>query len=258
MKCGTSTFFSHLTSHPKVAASRVKEPEFFSAFQAHGAEVNCYEDLWEFDPDQHLYCVEASTGYTKYPDEPHVPDRILAAGIQPRFIYLVRDPIARIESQFNHGFLRRTEWAYDDYLNPSLLNLSRYYMQLQQYLLRFPDRSRYRVLDFDELVGDPQRVMDGVFEWLQLDPIRISKDRTVNRAPRRSRLELLLADLELSWPQKLIPASIKRPVKDFLRKRTPARKKMTAEERTRAIRYLQRDIRLFGEEFDFPVEQWGF
>lgn len=258
MKCGTSTFFSHLTRHPEVAPSRVKEPEYFSEFQGHGADVNRYEDLWEFDPDLHRYCVEASTGYTKYPHEPHVPDRILATGIQPRFIYLVRDPIARIESQFNHGFLRRTEWAYDDYLDPGLLDLSRYHMQLQQFLLRFPNRSRYLILDFDELVAEPQRMMERVFEWLALDPIPITRGRRVNRTPQRSRLELLLADLNLSWPQKLLPAAIKRRLKRFLRERTPARRRMTADERARVIRCLRRDIQLFGEEFDFPVQKWGF
>lgn len=258
MKSGTSTFFSHLSSHPEVAASRVKEPEYFSEFQGHGADVEAYEDLWEFDPKVHRYCAEASTGYTKYPDEPHVPDRMLEAGIKPRFIYLVRDPIARMESQFNHGFLRRTAWAYDDFLDPALLDLSRYYMQLQQFLLRFPDRSRYQVLDFDELVAHPQGVMERLFQWLELEPISVTKDRLVNRAPQRSRLELLLADLNLSLPQKLVPGPIKRRIKNLLRERTPARRKMTADERKKAKRYLERDIRLFGEEFDFPVEKWGF
>lgn len=258
MKSGTSTFFSHLTSHPEVAASRVKEPEYFSEFQGHGADVDRYEELWEFDPKLHRYCAEASTGYTKYPDEPHVPDRMRDAAINPKFIYLVRDPIARMESQFNHGFLRRTPWAYDDFFDPALLDLSRYHMQLQQFLLRLPDRSRYQILDFDELVADPQRVMEHVFEWLDLEPIPIASDRRVNRAPQRSRLELLLADVDLSGPLKLVPASFKRRLKNLLRERAPASRRMTAEERERARRYLQRDIQLFGEAFDFPVEKWGF
>lgn len=258
MKSGTTTFFAHLTSHPGVAASHVGEPEFFSEHQGHGVHVERYDDLWDYDPDMHRYCAEASTGYTKYPGEPHVPDRMLDVGIEPRFIYLVRDPIDRIESQFNHGLLRQRPWAYDDILDPALLNVSRYYMQTQQFLLRFHDRSRYRIIDFDELVTSPQAVMDGTFRWLGLDPVAIAEDRHENKTPEPSRLELLLADIDLTAPLQLIPGSIKKRLKSFLRRRSPGRRRMVDEERERAKSYLQRDIRLFGESFEFPVGKWGF
>lgn len=107
MKCGTTTLFAHLARHPEIAGSRVKEPEFFSEHQGHGVDVDRYEELWDFDPATHRYCVEASTGYMKYPVEMSVPDRLLEAGIEPRFLYVVRDPIDRMESQFNHGLVRR-------------------------------------------------------------------------------------------------------------------------------------------------------
>jgi hypothetical protein len=258
MKSGTSTFFSHLTSHPQVAASSVKEPEYFSEFQGHGAHVDDYDELWEFDPAVHRYCAEASTGYTKYPDEPHVPDRIRAAGIEPRFIYLVRDPIARMESQFNHGLLRRASWAYDHFWDPHLLNISRYYMQMQQFLLRFPDRGRYLILGFEELAAKPQSVMDRAFRWLGLEPIPLASNHQVNRTPRRSRLELMLTDVDLSGPLKMIPGPVKWRVKKLLRERTPAHRKMSSAEREGVMRYLKRDIQIFGKEFDFPVQQWGF
>lgn len=166
MKSGTSTFFAHLTSHPAIAGSRVSEPEYFSENQGHGIEVASYEDLWDYDPKRHRYCAEASTGYTKYPHELRVPDRIVQSGIDPRFIYLVRHPLDRMESQFNHGLIRQRPWTYDDFREPELLNLSRYYMQLQQYLMRFSDRERCRIVDFDDLVTEPRRVMEETFPCL--------------------------------------------------------------------------------------------
>lgn len=258
MKSGTSTFFRHLTSHPHVAASRVKEPEYFSQFQGHGLAVEVYEDLWEFDSQAHRYCAEASTGYTKYPHEPCVPDRILETGIEPRFIYVIRDPIARVESQFNHFYLRPESWAYDDFWDPGLLDPSRYHMQLQQFLLRFPDRGRYWIVDFDELIADAQSVMDRAFRWLDLEPVPVVGDRWAKTTPQPSRLELLFGNIDLSAPLKLIPGPVKTRCKDLLRARTPARRRMTDRERERARRYLRHDIVLFGKEFEFPVEKWGF
>lgn len=257
MRSGTSTFFRYITKHPRIAASRIKEPEYFSEFQGHGADVERYEDLWDYDPAVHRYCVEASTGYAKYPDEPHVPDRIRAAGLEPRFIYVVRDPIQRMESQFNHGWLHRDRYAYGDFGHPSLLDLSRYYMQLQQYLLRFPDRSRYRIVDFDAMVADSQSVMDGVFRWLALDSVPIPATRA-NPTPERSALEVRLANVNLSAPLRLVPSGLKSRVKELLRKRVPGNRRMTPEEREKARRFLERDVRLFGSEFGFPVEKWGF
>lgn len=258
MKCGTSTLFGHLADHPEIAPSRVKEPEFFSEHQAHGVDVERYGELWDFDPESHRYCVEASTGYTKYPGEFHVPDRMLEAGVRPKFVYVVRDPVDRMESQFNHGRVRRTDWAYDDFLEPDVLNLSRYYMQMQQYLLRFPDRSRYSIVDFDEMVSRPREVMDALFDWLGLETTSLRRNRHDNKTPEPSRLELLLADVDLSAPLALVPGSVKHALRTALRRHDPATERMTDEQRRRARGYLEQDIRLFGEEFDFPVEKWGF
>lgn len=258
MKCGTSTLFGHLTRHPEIVGSRTKEPEFFSEHQGHGLDVERYEDLWDFDPAEHRFCVEASTGYTKYPDEPHVPDRMREAGVDPKFIYVVRDPLDRIESHFNHGRMRRSSWAYESFLDPGLVNPSRYYMQLQQFLLRFPERDRYRIVDFDELIERPADVMDGVFRWLGLDPVPVPAALHENRSPEPSRLELLFGGVDLSAPFALLPRSIKDGLRTVIRTHAPGKRRMSGKERERAAAYLARDIGLFGETFDFPVEKWGF
>lgn len=258
MKSGTTTFFAHLTSHPAIAGSRVNEPEYFSEHQGHGVEVASYEDLWDYDPGLHRYCAEASTGYTKYPHELRVPDRMVQSGIDPKFIYLVRHPLDRMESQFNHGLIRQRPWAYDDFREPELLDLSRYYMQLQQYLLRFPDRERYRIVDFDDLIAEPDRVMEGTFDWLGLDPIGIEEDRHENRTPEPSKLELMLDGIDLSVPLAVVPDTLKESLKNALRTVSPAKRKMTQTESERARAYLRHDLQLFGEEFGFPVGKWGF
>src|SRR5579864_1872053 len=77
MKCGTSSLFNYLASHPAICKCVTKEPEFFSAHQLHRRKgVAAYEHLWSFDPDVHLYALEASTGYTKYPEERDIPEKM--------------------------------------------------------------------------------------------------------------------------------------------------------------------------------------
>lgn len=258
MKSGTTTFFSHLTDHPAIARSRVNEPEFFSEHQEHGVDVDHYRELWDFHPARHQYCAEASTGYTKYPHELRVPDRMREAGIQPRFIYLVRDPVDRMESHYNHGRMRQTSWEYEHFFEPGIIDPSRYFMQLQQFLLRYPERDRYRILDFDELVARPGQVMEGVYRWLGLEPVSSVEERHDNRTPERSRIELLLGNVDLSALLAVVPERIKDRAKQVLRKVAPGKKRMSVEQREKARAYLETDIRLFGREFDFPVEKWGF
>ena len=47
MKCGTSTLFDILATHPKVLPSFTKEPEYFTGGPPKGAKrVEQYSDLW--------------------------------------------------------------------------------------------------------------------------------------------------------------------------------------------------------------------
>jgi len=258
MKCGTSTLFEYLSLHGEIVGSKVKEPEYFSENQDHGMMVETYSDLWDYDPDKHRYCIEASTGYTKYPDEMHVPDRMLEAGIDPKFIYVVRNPFDRMESQINHGFIRRTGWSHKDFLEPGVLNLSRYYMQMQQYLTRFPDRSRYYIVDFDKLIEDPGTTVNDILRWLELQPVDLPDHFHAHKTPELSRPELLIRDLHLSRPLSIVPQTVKRTIQGVLRAHLPARKRMTRAERSQAKAHLERDIHKFAETFDFAVGKWGF
>src|SRR5262249_47769756 len=96
MKSGTSSLYHYLTQHPEICACVKKEPEFFSAHQLHRYQnVSDYQDLWTFNPAVHRLALEASTGYTKYPEEIDVPRKIHDYGLRPKFIYLVRNPFER-------------------------------------------------------------------------------------------------------------------------------------------------------------------
>ena len=223
MKAGTSALFSLLAQHPMIAPCCMKEPEYFSERQIHGIKNKkmAYASLWDFDPTQHRYALEASTGYSKFPREQNVPANIAAAGLQPVFIYLVRDPVARAFSQycFAHAVGK---------VNPDLpvtdnqyVDFSRYHTQLQHYRQYFPAQS-FVLVDFDELARSPQALLQGLCQRLQLPAIVFDLDRMDRHATPAS--GLLLADTDRQIIHKM----------------------------------LESDMQAFARDYDFPVQKWGF
>ncbi len=259
MKAGTSSLFTLLTQHPALCQSWDKEPEFFSINQNHRLDVDRYEDLFEFDPSVHKYCIEASTGYTKYPENPGVPMRIKEYGINPLLIYIVRDPIARTQSHLNYAHINNYDWGSDDLLGLYATAFSMYYTQMREYLQYFGDTSRYLIVDFDDIKAKPEVLAQEVFEWLDLDPFSISLEPPRNQTPPRSEAELALVRSPIHKIRHIVPLPIRQGAKRLLRTHgTSATKELKADQTDRLREWLQSDMIAFGEAFNFPVVKWGF
>lgn len=102
MKAGTTSLFHILNSHPDICGSFIKEPNFFCEPKMHRVTVDRYDDLWPDSATKPFrYLMEASACYTIPPHSASVPEAIKQSGIGVKFIYCVRDPIERIQSQLN-------------------------------------------------------------------------------------------------------------------------------------------------------------
>lgn len=256
MKAATSTLFYLLSQHPRICPSEIKEPEFFTRHHD-GLSVQSYEEVFAFDSQHHDYCLEASTGYTKFPREIDVPSRMKAYGITPRIIYVVRDPLERIESEYNFAHLNNKPWAKPEMLHPDALHKSMYYMQMHQYLQVYPDKEGYLILDFDDITRRPHEVCDAVFSWLGLSAFE-PEDDARNVTPRRSRVEQRIRGSSIEWGRYL-PIPVRKFVRRFLRRiDSSAKQELSPDEQAKARRWLQYDIQRFGSTFGFPVEKWGF
>jgi len=165
MKCGTTSLYNYLQGHPDICPAVVKEPEFFSKNQGHGVCVKNYCDLFSFNNSIHKVALEASTGYAKYPADPNVAKTIFDYGINPKFIYIIRNPFDRIVSHFS--FMQEAEPALFNIVNNHTINLSNYFLQLEQYRQFFPIENML-ILDFDSLKHNPQQTLKQVYEFLNI------------------------------------------------------------------------------------------
>lgn len=259
MKAGTSSLFRLLEQHPAICAARAKEPEFFSEHQGHEVPVERYEDLFDFDLRTHRVCLEASTGYTKYPEETGVPHRMQAYGLRPRFIYIVRDPVERVSSHLNYADMNSYEWAASSLFGFYAVTFSMYHTQLRKYLACYPDRDRYFIADFDDLRKDPAGLVRDIFRWLDLDTAPIAVDARANATPPRSKAELALSRSPIHRIRHLLPTDLREQLKTILRSYgTPAKQDLTEVEKSQLHAWLEPDVIEFGRTFGFPVEKWGF
>ena len=262
MKAGTSTLYDALSDHPQICPCVVKEPEFFSMHQGRSVEIERYEDLWqEYESGVHRYRLEASTGYTKFPQEPGVPSRIREYGLQPKFVYLVRDPVERIESEYNYCL---TEPWFDPtkpLTHPDYMYISNYYVQLQVFQEHF-DREDFLIVDFDDLREDVAGVERRTLSFLDLESTAASRPReTVNATRQIPLAEALVRRSAIGRSlMRRAPRAVRRAGAEVARRLSPAMPKrpLTDSERAEVMRWLAPDMKQLHSRYGIDVSKWGF
>jgi hypothetical protein len=178
-KAGTTSLHRYLDQHPEIQMSANKEPRFFAGPENgipyppdRVSSREEYELL--FDPAFEVRG-EASTDYAAYPRRQGAPERIKELVPEARFVYLVRDPIARTISHFQMGVAlmgerRSLKQALGDLTDhrSQYIASSLYGSQLENYLRHFP-QERMLVLDQAKLRSDRPATMKQVFGFLGVD-----------------------------------------------------------------------------------------
>lgn len=257
MKCGTTSLYAYLVEHPQICPARKKEPEFFSENQIHGVAVDRYEDLWDFDAATHKYAIEASTGYTKYPREKDVPEKMFNYGLKPKFIYVVRDPFERVVSHFHH-ITRKSTWR-SVVRSSQVISTSNYFMQLERYAEYFP-REDILIVDFDDLKANPRQTVENVYEFLGVSVNYLPQSFEVkNVATFRSPAEMALRHSKASFLFEKFPSPAKVLAKQLLRFASPPRRRaLSVRERKYIHACLESDMMKLNEVYGVNVEKWGF
>ena len=176
MKSGTTTLYNDLRSHPGIFFPEDKEPGNLSSDEVltrSGREE--YARMFRKARADQL-CAEASTVYSKLPDFPGVASRALdVLGPDLRLLYIVRNPIGKIVSQYRHELRNRRPGVSAD-IDEAIrgdrryIDYSRYAMQAEPWIQTF-GRERLLVIKFEEYVVDRRSALAAIQTFLGLRPL---------------------------------------------------------------------------------------
>lgn len=171
MKCSTSTLADLLKAHPQVSFCAKKEPDHFSKHPdpLHGLEE--YHAL--VTQREGAVYVEASTSYTFHPNFKRDVWKVLHAySPELRFIYLVRDPVARIVSHYMHVYQRGyVDISLEEALMklPLMTNVSRYHAQVLPFV-ELLGHDRVLTLEFSALIHRQKASLERIARHIGIDP----------------------------------------------------------------------------------------
>lgn len=194
-KAATTSLHAYLDAHPQIAMSKVKELNFFGGpgFATWERGLAWYEEQFPVAAEVRG---ESSPNYTFHPVIPGVPERIHGIIPNTKLIYMVRDPVQRMLSQWQHvaasGRERRPFreiLAEPDFARSGYVMKSRYAYQIDQYRPFFGD-DQLLVLSQEALLEDPRAVLSGTFRFLGVGDSDVVDDElrlNVSTAKRRTR-----------------------------------------------------------------------
>ena len=172
MKAGTTTLFHLLAQHPAICqtyaelpgASFMKEVNYFSKLYRDSDSDRHYDWRFPFDPARHAWTLDVSPNYAKLPRTRVVPARIAKLGGDTKLVYILREPVDRIESNFAHNI--RIEAKLPSWKN--CIRMSRYALHMDRFTEHIP-RDDILLLDFHQLKTDPAAVRIQICDFLGID-----------------------------------------------------------------------------------------
>jgi hypothetical protein len=170
MKSGTSSLCRSLSEHPAIFMSPEREPNHFSHQENWSRGHEQYLRLFQHAADER-YLAEGSTAYSKRPFREGVAPRIHQFNPEARIVYVLRDPFARMVSEYRHEIRMGREHRYLDQAirqQSTYLANSYYAYQLKPYLELFGREAVY-VDTFETMVAAPAEFLGRLFAWLRID-----------------------------------------------------------------------------------------
>ncbi|AUH33182.1 sulfotransferase family protein [Paracoccus tegillarcae] len=219
MRAGTTTLHNTLSRHPQISMSRDKETDFFIAEKNLSRGADWYRG--QFDPQRPLWG-EASPNYTKARDFAGVPERVAQRAPDARLIYVVRDPVARAASQFEHswtmGLLRTLpEDLIGSHEYHSLIDISSYAKQLDLWHAHFPN-DQILVVDFDALLAEPDVQVNRILAHVGAESMQLDKLASQNSGRQLSKVPLPLLRLAQGPMRPLLTTVLGPRMRDRLRR----------------------------------------
>ncbi|MBR9650068.1 sulfotransferase family protein [Thalassovita aquimarina] len=171
-KAGSTSLYNYLDAHPAIFGSRVKELMYFSTKFDQGAEW--YLSNFPQQEGVEVY-FEATPQYSFRDEFPQVAPRIRDYNPDMSILYIVREPLSRIVSHFNHwarAFPDRFTDIEESLRNPGhrkfFVDRTRYHYQIQAYLDLFP-AEKVKVVFLEDLKSDFVPTLNDVYRFLGVE-----------------------------------------------------------------------------------------
>ncbi len=209
-KCGTTSLHRYIKEHPNIIPPYKKDSSFFDANFFRG--FKWYHAYFPKEKQMDAYQAQSGERYitgevtTSYIHHPATPQRIHEAYPKTKFIALLREPVQRAYSHYQHmvrtgreelsfkeaiarederlanaeeRVLAGNDEALKAFRNYSYKSRGRYAEQLERWLEFFP-REQFLIFKSEELFQDPERVTRQVYEFLDIPYFQLAQYKNVN------------------------------------------------------------------------------
>lgn len=195
-KCGTTTLYQDLCSHPAIAlADKESSILLGSDHRNRDQELTKLQLRSRYDrvlprrPAGGLLG-EVATPYAMLPEHPAVVANARRALPNAKIIYIVREPVSRVISHHHHDFsLGLAEPDINSAVrnHAALLNNSRYATQIAPWLRHYGPKN-VLVLRFEDYVADRQTGASTIFNFLGVSQFRLPDPESVYNAADSKRV----------------------------------------------------------------------
>lgn len=264
-KCGTTSLFNYLAQHPQIAPSSRKETNFFANDEDWERGLAWYQSLWQWDPEVHRTALEASPLYTfSQSTSAKATRRIASVDAQFKFIFIMRDPIEKIDSAryqgYYQGWLKPSE---TDEVPPRLIESAQYAKQLDEYAQQF-GKDSLLLLRLSVLKHEPQACLQQVCNFLELQPHQFAALEKIHNARNSYREDTPWRKLSqislLKSAADLVPDRYKNHLRQLLSQ--PGRSKkdevpaLTEAQRRSIQQALRPDLQRLRQEYGVDIFEW--
>lgn len=263
MKAGTTSLFNYLGAHPEVCPSTIKELSYFSDDERFARGEAWYRSMFEWNPDLHTTGLDASPRYSKAHSHPHSVERFQAFPAELRFVYLVRDPISRIESHRAHA--RARGWTIGDQswskgVHPEYLAVSRYASQARRYRDAF-GADRLKVVRFEDLADDTEATVQQICAFAGIAPHPNPKATGVAHNTKEDRIATgtVVRRLRRSTLVRTAVKVVPKPLRDAVIRGTaedPDKFRLPPPQREEVRAALAEELTALRDEFGIDISGW--
>ncbi len=276
-KSGTTSVHRYLQQHPQVYVPRLKEPNFFAfrngADADHPATARAVTTMSEYRRLFEGVRNEVAVGEVspEYLANPEAPRRIRAHLPNVRLFAILRNPVERAYSDFlmhrRNGdepfaeFERALDEQEDRYRRHESIG---YYVrtgfyaeQVARYFDLFPSTS-FNIHLFEDLVRDPQAVMNEIFRFLGVDEFNVPTldQHNLSGEPRNALVALALRSRRWAMPVLDVLPDRARPKIERLVQQGLRRPTLPPDQRTRLQELYQDDILALASLIGQDLSHW--